>query len=137
MIDCDLLGKYGHQVQLIVGTGSREEVQKAVDELVADEQWELCGLLLASAAELGGRMLVAKLLEAKQFAPLAYVASIRRQIKVTQQTVRPGQTTRKVFRDIDHEDGEAGIPEHIKAEMEDLASQANEACPSGSSRRSS
>ena len=126
-MDTKLLGSHGRAVQLIVGTGSRDDVVKAVDTLAEEEQWDLCGFLLPSAAELGARLLVAKLIELKQYAPLAFAACVRRQVKVTQQTLRPGQTSRRVFRDIDTETEEKAIPEHIKAEMDDLASQADEA----------
>jgi len=127
MLDSQTLAKHGRAVQLIVGTGSRDDVEKAVDQLIEGEQWDMCTVLLSTGAELGARILVSRLIEAKQYEPLAYAACTRRQIKATQQALRPGQTARRVFRDIDSETEGTAIPEHIKAEMDDLASQADDA----------
>ncbi len=127
MLDSQTLAKHGRAVQLIVGTGSRDDVEKAVDQLIEAGEWDMCTVLLTTGAELGARVLVARLIAAKQYDPLAFAACTRRQIKATQQTLRPGQTARRVFRDIDAETEGTAIPEHIKTEMDDLASQADDA----------
>ena len=126
MMDTSQLVKYGPAVKLIVGTGTRDDVQQAVEQLVADESWDVCGIVLASAAELGARLLVAELIKRQVYAPLAYAACMRRQIKQVAHQVRPGQTARRVFRDFDTETETKAVPDHIKAEMDDLQAQAEE-----------
>jgi len=125
-MDLTPLNKHYRAVQLTVGVARRAEVEEAVSKLVEDEEWDLCGILIASASELGARVLVARLLEHKVYAPLAYAATMRRQVKEVTHQQRPGQTRRRVFRDIDTETEEKAIPDHIRAEMDDLQTMAEE-----------
>ena len=120
-MDSNRLADYGRTVQVLIGSATRVEVDKAVARLVADEAWDLCGQILASASELGARTLIARLLEAKVYGPLACAASTRRQVKRQQVQTRKTAMSRRVFRDLDTETDDKAIPDHIQAELDDLA----------------
>jgi len=121
------LDDYGRIVQVMVGSGTRAEAEKAVARLAADQAWDFCGPLLVASAELGARMLIAKLLEAEAYAPLAYAAAMRRQQKRAEVMTKKVAMSRRVFRDIDGEAEGKGVPDHIQAELDDLAATAEEA----------
>jgi hypothetical protein len=121
------LADYGRIVQVMVGAATRMQVEEAVDRLVADKPWDFCGALLLSATELGARVLVARLLEAQVYAPLAVAAAMRREIKPIHMQQRKGAAARRVFRDLDSETDSAGVPDHIQAELDDLGAIAEEA----------
>lgn len=126
-MDISQLSAYGRIVQVVIGAATRAEVEKAVNRLIEDQAWDFCGPLLVAASELGARVLVSRLLEAEAYAPLAYAAAMRRQHKRTEVLTKKAAMTRRVFRDIDMEEGAKGVPEHIQAELEDLAATAEEA----------
>ena len=121
------LADYGRIVQVMVGAATRLQVDQAADRLAADKAWDLCGTLLLSATELGARTLVARLLKEQVYAPLATGAAMRREIKPIHTPERRGAAARRVFRDVDAETEETAIPDHIKAELDDLGAIAEEA----------
>jgi hypothetical protein len=126
-MDTGELSRYGRIVQQLIGAGTRAEAQQAVDRLVADQAWDVCGALLIASAELGGRILVARLLEAGVYAPLALGAAMRRQHKRQEVVTKRVAMSRRVFRDIDTETDDKGVPDYIQAELDDLAATAEEA----------
>lgn len=121
------LADYARPIHAFIGATTRREIEVATDRLVADEVWDLCGSLLCTASELGARVLVAKLLELDVYEPLVVAASLRRQLKPAHLQERRGGAGRRIFRDIDMETDEKGIPDHIQAELDDLQAVAEEA----------
>jgi hypothetical protein len=121
------LAEYGRPIRAFIAATTRHEIEVATDRLVADQVWDLCGSLLCTAAELGARVLVAKLLELDVYEPLVVGATMRRQLKPAHMQERRGAAARRIFRDIDMETDEKGIPDHIQAELDDLQAVAEEA----------
>lgn len=121
------LAEYARPIQALIGGSTRREVETATERLVADQAWELCGSLLCTASELGARTLIPELLERDVYAPLVVAATMRRQIKPAHMQDRRGSGGRRIFRDIDMETDEKGIPDHIQAELDDLKAVAEEA----------
>ncbi|MBM3499364.1 MAG: hypothetical protein FJX74_11920 [Armatimonadetes bacterium] len=126
-MDTGELSRYGRAVQVLIGSGTRAEAEKAVERLTADQAWDFCGPLLIASAELGARILVRTLLEHGQYAPLAHAAAMRRQQKRAEVVTKRVAMSRRVFRDIDTEADAKGVPDYIQAELDDLAMTAEEA----------
>jgi hypothetical protein len=126
-MDTSQLSRYGRIVQTVIGSGIRADVEQAADRLVADQAWDFCGPLLTTASELGARVLIAKLMERQVYAPLAYAAAMRRQLKRAEVLTKKAAMSRRLFRDIDTETDAKAIPDHIQAELDDLATGAEEA----------
>jgi hypothetical protein len=125
-MDISQLSQYGRAVHVLIGSGTRAEAEQAAERLAADGAWDLCGPLLIAASELGARVLVAKLLEVDQYAPLACAAAMRRQQKRAEVMSKKVAMARRVFRDLDTETDQKGVPDHIQAELDDLAATAEE-----------
>jgi hypothetical protein len=70
--------------------------------------------------------MVAKALEKGVYAPLAVAGCMRRQNKPPLLQKRGTSASKRVFMDIDAETAQAGVPDHIQAEHEDLAALAAE-----------
>lgn len=100
------------------------ELEHAIERLVAGEQWELMALWAITAAEGPARRLVTKLLEKERFEELALPACLRRQVRRQEVIVHNPARARRIFRDIDTESDEAGVPEHIMQEAQDIADTA-------------
>lgn len=126
-MDTGELSCYGRIVQVLIGSGTRADAEQAVERLVADQAWDFCGPLLIASAELGARILVSKLLEAQVYGPLAYAAAMRRHQKRGEVMTKKVAMARRVFRDLDTEGDGKGVPDHIQAELDDLAYTAEEA----------
>lgn len=126
-MDNTKLAEYGRAIRVFIGAGTRREIELATDRLVADQAWELCGSLLCTASELAARVLIPKLLELEVYEPLVVGAAMRRQIKPAHHREPRGAAGRRIFRDIDMETDEKGIPDHIQAELDDLKAVAEEA----------
>ncbi len=111
----------------VIVEGTSWQLDEAIDALVATGDWDLAGRLLVSAAEISARQLAKKLAEKEAYDALVVGACLRRQPR------RPGEgasgrgagVARRVFRDIDAEDGEKGVPDYIKADIEELAKTAD------------
>jgi len=125
-MDAAQLGKCSRTIQIAIGAGTRAEVERAVDALVAEGAWDLFSALLLTASELAARLMVAKALQKGVYAPLAVAGCMRRQNKPPLLQKRGAGAAQRVFMDIDAETAQAGVPEHIQAEHEDLASLAAE-----------
>jgi hypothetical protein len=124
-MDVIQLRDHARTIQLAIGAATRADVEKAVDQLVEAGAWDLVGALLLTASELASRVMVAKALENGVYAPLAAAACMRRQQKPPAMH-RRGGAAKRVFMDIDAETAQAGVPEYIQAEQEDLSALAAE-----------
>lgn len=111
----------------IVVEGTSWQLDETVDAVAASDDLDMAGQLLVSAAEISARRLALKLLEREAYEPLAVAACLRRQPR------RPGEgagggggVARRVFRDIDAEEGEKGVPDYIRADIEEMAGVADQ-----------
>ena len=123
-MDLDILSQYGQQVRAMIETVTSADVQKALDRLVEDEQWNLLSHLLPTATELAARRTVDRLLEYNQYEPLALAACLRRQPRRPGLEAAARVPSRPVLRDIDAEEDTEGIPEHIMAEAQEISASA-------------
>ena len=105
--------------QLVRGVLGRE-AEVAINQLLEGEQWELLGMIILAAAETSARQLATVLLERRAWEPLTVAACLRRQ--PPRRTTAPSRTAvgRRVFRDFDQEAATAAVPEHIRAEAEEM-----------------
>ena len=114
------------RVIVAVVEGSGWTLDETIAQVVATGDWDFCSRLLVSASEVSARGLAKALLEADAYAPLAVAACFRRQPR------RPGEggsgggrgLSGRVFRDIDSEDDAKGVPDYIRADIEEMASTA-------------
>ncbi len=126
-MDMNLLVEYSRQIEPLITAATSRQVDQALAKLAETEQWELMGALLPTASEMAARRIVSRLLDETEYEPLAGAACRRRQVR------RPGlapagarRPALTVFRDIDAEEDSAGVPEHIMADVEELADAAAE-----------
>lgn len=113
----------------VVVEGTSFMLDEMIDKLVASEDWDLAGRMLVSGAEISARQLAKKLLDKEAYEPLAVGACLRRQPR------RPGEgaqtaaagASRRVFRDIDASDDDKGVPDYIRADLEELTKSADTA----------
>ena len=121
------LVRHGRTISGIV-EGSSWTLEEQIAEVVASKDWDLAGRLLVSAAEISARTLARALLDADAYEPLAIAACLRRQPR------RPGEggsgggagVAGRIFRDIDAEDGAKGVPDFIRADIEEMAKTASQ-----------
>jgi len=121
----DLVG-HGRTIETVV-EGAGWQLDETIDAVVASGDWDFAGRLLVSAAEISARQLAKKLLEQEAYEPLAIAACFRRQPR------RPGEgsaggggVSKRIFRDIDAEDDAKGVPDYIRADIEELAKGADQ-----------
>lgn len=119
----DSLSEYAVDLETLVEGLTARQVEPVIERLCREEEWELMSLAAISAAELPARLMINAMLEHQQFAALIPCACLRRHVR---DIVAPAPSLgSKVFRDLDAEDS-AGIPDHIRAEAEELASAADQ-----------
>lgn len=100
------------------------DLDAALKRLVADAQWEAMALWAVTAAEGPARRVVNQLLEHERFEELVLPACLRRQVRKQEVIIHDPVRARRAFRDIDTEQDEAGVPEHIMQEAQDIADSA-------------
>ena len=120
----DILSKYSSQVRALIQTVTSADVQRALDELVENECWELLSHLLPTASELAARRATDRLLEEGQYEILACTACLRRQPRRPGLEAAPGGATRPILRDFEAEEATEGVPEHIMAEAKEISAAA-------------
>jgi hypothetical protein len=124
------------QVISVIVEGSSWQLDELVDKVVDSGDWDLVGHLLVSASEISARQMATKLVAKEAYEPLAVAGCLRRQPR------RPGEgavgggggVSRRIFRDVDAEDDGKGVPEHIRADIEDMSSTADATRASAMSR---
>lgn len=122
-MNLESLSQYGYSLRMLFEGMSEIESAAALDRLVAAEQWELLAMITVTANEVSARRSVVKLLEHNRLAELVLPACLRRQVR-RQEVIMAGGGGRRVLRDIDAEDDESGVPEHILQEAQDIAESA-------------
>lgn len=120
------LARYRDQIEMVIGAATTTQVQSAVDRLVEQEQWELLGTLLVTGSEAAARRITTLLIERGVYEPLAWGGCLRRQLRPTIVSAARRGLTSRVFRDIDAEEDTAGVPEHILADVKEIAAAADQ-----------
>jgi hypothetical protein len=101
------------------------DLDNALKRLLAAAQWETLGLLAIAANEVPARRIITQLLAHERFAELVWPACFRRQVRKQEIIFATPGRAQRVLRDIDAEEDEAGIPEHILQEAQDIAESAD------------
>lgn len=125
-VHSDVFTKYSRQINRLAEGTVSVEVDSAIDTLMADEQWELLGLLLLTAAEVAARRLVDRLLAAEVLDALIPAACLRREIRRSGPSGPAGLGGGAIFRDFETDDSGPGVPDHIREEAEAITAQANQ-----------
>lgn len=125
MMDLQTLSKFGSSMRNLYEGLSEIEADAALERLVAQEQWELLALLAISANEVSARRSVQQLLAHNRLAELVLPACLRRQVRRQEVLMANPAGAKRILRDIDAEDDQSGVPEHIMLEMQDIAESAD------------
>ena len=125
-MDVTSFAAYNRQIETLIGAATRTQIAAALQALADQEQWELLGLLLLTATEAGARGIVTTFAANRRYEPLAWGACLRRQLRPSIVSAAGRGPARSVLRDIDAEEGVAGVPEHITADINYMATVANQ-----------
>jgi hypothetical protein len=123
-MDLPTLAQCGYSLRMLFEGFSEIEAAAALERLVSQEQWELLAMIAITANEVSARRTVLKLLEHDRLAELVLPACLRRQVRRQEVIMSNPARARRAFRDIDAEDNESGVPEHILQEAQDIAESA-------------
>ncbi len=122
----ETFARYARQI-LRLGEGTvNVEVDSAIDKLMADQQWDLIGLVLLTAAEVSARRLVDRLLAQEVLDPLIPAACLRREVRRGPMAGPATLGGGAIFRDFEADDNGAGVPDFIREEAQAIAEQANQ-----------
>lgn len=124
-MDLATLSQFGHSMRSLFEGLSEIEADAALERLVKNEQWEIMALLAISANEVSARRSVQQLLQHNRLAELVLPACLRRQVRRQEIIMANPMGAKRVLRDIDAEDDQTGVPEHIMMEMQDIAETAD------------
>jgi hypothetical protein len=119
------LSRHGGDVRTLFEGLLEVDLDRALERMAAAEQWEGLATVAIVAAEVPARRIVNRLLAEGRFAELVLPACFRRQVRRQEMTVGSPMRAKRVLRDIDAEADEAGIPEHILQEAQDIAESAD------------
>ncbi len=117
------LREYAADIQTLIDGLTHRQIDPVLARLCEAAQWDLMATALITAQEVPARAIIDCLIAHGQYLGLVPCACLRRQLR--QATLSSGGSVGAgVFRDLDHEEGGEGIPEHIMAEAEDIAAAA-------------
>ncbi|MBU0607870.1 MAG: hypothetical protein KKI08_08270 [Armatimonadetes bacterium] len=133
-MDITALSRYAGSLRNLYEGLPESDLDHALQRLAQEEQWELLALWAVTAAEVPARRIVTKLLEKERFEELALPACLRRQVRRQEVIVHNPARAKRILRDIDSEEDEGGIPEHIMQEAQDIADSAETSRMSALSR---
>jgi hypothetical protein len=118
------LVEYGPVIGIIVeGTGW--QLEEKIEEVVAEGNADLLSRLLVSAAEISARQLAKQLVDKEMYEPLAVAACLRRQPRRPGEGATAGGVSRRIFRDVDAEEGAKGVPDYILSDIEEMSRSAD------------
>ena len=132
-MDLKEIVSYARWIEAVVD-GTSWQLDDIVKAIVETENWDLAGRLMVSGSEIAARQLAQKLFEREVWEPLVIAACLRRQPRRPGEGSSGGGVSRNVFRDIDAEDGAKGVPEHIRAEIEEMSKGADQTRASAMTR---
>jgi hypothetical protein len=127
---------YGARVQALFSGLMEIEMDQSLAALTKAEEWELLAQVAVTAAEVPARRIVTRLLEHERFAELVIPACLRRQVRRQEVIFSNPNRAKRILRDIDAEEDEGGIPEHILQEAQDIAEAADTSRMAALSRES-
>ncbi len=125
-MDTEALTRFSNQIQTLMSAATTKQVQSAVQELVAEQQWPLVSMLLLTCSEVAARRIVRLLVENSVYEPLAWGAGLRRQLRAPIIAGSGPGIAGRIFRDIAAQEDTAGVPEHILADAQELTSAADQ-----------
>lgn len=124
-MELQAMARHGRDVRALFDGLLEVEMENALGRLADDQQWELLATVAITAAEVPARRIVNRLLAEQRFTELILPACFRRQVRRQEIIMGNPMRAKRVFRDIDAEEGESGIPEHILQEAQDIAETAD------------
>ena len=125
-MDLKALVESGHRVQYLVqGAAIGQEVDVAIQYLVAKGEWRLLGEMLLTASEVSGYRILDCLMDNEQYEVVALVACLRRQLARRSMAQQRRGVAKRVFRDFDESEEDAHIPSEIVAEAEEISQAAD------------
>lgn len=124
-MDLEMLSRYGYSLRMLFEGLSEIEADAALQRLVDQQQWELLAMVAITANEVSARRTVLKLLEHERLGELVLPACLRRQVRRQEVIMANPMGAKRMMRDIDAEDDQTGVPEHILMEMQDIAETAD------------
>ena len=104
------LARHGNDVRTLFEGLLEVDTEKALERMAAAGQWETLATLAITAAEVPARRIVTRLLAEQRFAELVLPACFRRQVRRGEVIMPRPAAARRVFRDIDAEADESGVP---------------------------
>lgn len=124
-MDTKLFVRWAPQIRALMEGNIERQIHDAIEELLADERYDLLSHLMLTASEVSVRRMIDKLIKAEVFEPLVAGACLRREVKRMVQTGGATLGAGRIFRDFEAPDeGEAAIPEHILEEAEAISESA-------------
>jgi hypothetical protein len=119
------LARHGADVRSLFDGLLEIELDHALERLAQAERWELLATIAVTAAEVPARRITNRLIAEQRFAELVLPACFRRQVRRQEIIIANPGRTKRIFRDIDGETDESGVPEHILQEAQDIAEAAD------------
>ncbi|NLO74305.1 MAG: hypothetical protein GX100_09405 [candidate division WS1 bacterium] len=118
----DSLQRHASAIPGLMDGSAPRQVEPLIARLAADERWDLMSIMVLTATEVPARLMINCLLENRRYMDLVPAACLRRQQRrIDRLSAAVGSN---VLRDWDSEEGEGGIPEEIRNDLEDLATSA-------------
>lgn len=126
-MDAQVLIEYSTRIRTLMEGNLEKQVQDALRELIELEQWELLSHIMLTGSEFSVRRIANALIEREEFRPLVAGACLRREIRRAQPSAVSGLGSKRIFRDFEAPgEGEAGVPDHIMQEAEDISRAADQ-----------
>jgi len=125
-VHTDIFAKYSHQIITLTEGTMGGDVDKAVERLLSDEQWDLIAQLIVSASEVSARRMVDALLKADQIDALIPAACLRREIRRGSSQGPSTLGGGSIFRDFEADEDGPGVPDHIREEAEAITQSASQ-----------
>ena len=119
------LSNYYYHVSHLMEGMVDHQLDRSIEQLAADEQWELLAVISISANEVPARRIAARLLQHNRFSELCLPACLRRQVRKQEVIQSSSLGSKRIFRDFDAEDDGPGVPEHIIEEAKEISSSAD------------
>ncbi len=124
-MELQALIRRGPEIRILMEGNIDRQVLDAIEELIADGEFELLSHLMLTASEVSVRRMTDALVKAEVFEPLVAAACMRREIRRSMPTGAAALGGGRIFRDFEAPDeGEAAIPEHILEEAEAISESA-------------
>ncbi|MGC9316471.1 MAG: hypothetical protein ACP5KN_00375 [Armatimonadota bacterium] len=119
--------RWASQIEILMEGQLERQVTQALEELIAEECWDLLSHLMLTGSEFSVRRMVDALIELEVFEPLVAAACLRREVRHSLPSGPADLGAGRIFRDFEApEEGEAGVPDHIMEEAEAISKHAQQ-----------